>query len=252
MAVTHLVKDKFYKGQIVKKISLGLLIDINAECLGLLRWRSVRGVPKKLQKVGGFLEHLLVSKVNQETTRFTLKLPSAGFDPVRACLHGLCTDQPRAIEPTKEPPFVSLRSRISEPDVADFEFLLTLNAFSARELQGYSYLESDHIDLCLRVARKMRAEKLSPSSFQELLAEAFVDWNPAYVSIRRAFDIKPALIRNLTAAHPFDLNFQSEPHFLDIDDFSTFCPMPEESEESAGPLGSLLGAWDFFLSWFSG
>ena len=39
---------------------------------------------------------------------------------------------------------------------------LTLNAFSARELRGDSCLKTDHIDLCLRIARKMHAEKLTP------------------------------------------------------------------------------------------
>ena len=200
----------------------------------------------RFQKFRGFLGNLLVSKVNRETMRFTLKLPSAGFDP-RVCLHVLCADQPCTIEPTEEPPRVPLRSRISDPDVADFEFLLTLDAFSARELKGVSYLESDHFDRCLRVARKMRAEKLSPSQFQHSLAEFFVDWTLAYVYARRALDINPSLV--IAGGRPDDLSFESEPCVLDLRDFTCFHP---SIPESAGPLQSLLGAWNCFLSWFLG
>lgn len=42
MTIENLVQDKLYDGKIVKKIRAGLLIDINAGCLGLLRWRLVK------------------------------------------------------------------------------------------------------------------------------------------------------------------------------------------------------------------
>lgn len=80
MTIGDIVQDKFYDGKIVKKVPAGLIIDINAECLGLLRWRLVRGVPKKLQKVGGFLGNLLITKVDKEARQFSLKLQGIGFD----------------------------------------------------------------------------------------------------------------------------------------------------------------------------
>ena len=80
MSIRDLVQDKFYDGQIMKRIPAGLLIDIGAECLGLLRWRSVKLVPKKLQKVGGFLGNLMITKLDEEANRFTLKLQTIGFD----------------------------------------------------------------------------------------------------------------------------------------------------------------------------
>ena len=80
MTIEDIVQDKFYDGKIVKKVRAGLMIDINAECLGLLRWRLVRGLPKKLQKVGGFLGNLMITKVDKEAKHFSLKLQGIGFD----------------------------------------------------------------------------------------------------------------------------------------------------------------------------
>ena len=80
MTIEDLVQDKFYEGVIVKKNRTGLLLDINAECLGLLRWRLVKGLPKKLQQVGGFLANLLVTKVDRAGQRVTLKLQGVGFN----------------------------------------------------------------------------------------------------------------------------------------------------------------------------
>lgn len=80
MTIEDVVQDKFYDGKIVKKVPAGLMIDINAESLGLLRWRLIRGLPKKLQKVGGFLGNLLISKVDKEAKHFSLKLQGIGFD----------------------------------------------------------------------------------------------------------------------------------------------------------------------------
>lgn len=80
MTIEDIVQHKFYDGKIVKKVRAGLMIDINAECLGLLRWRLVRGLPKKLQKVGGFLGNLMITKVDKEAKHFSLKLQGIGFD----------------------------------------------------------------------------------------------------------------------------------------------------------------------------
>ncbi|CAE7447604.1 unnamed protein product [Symbiodinium pilosum] len=79
MPIEGLVQDKFYEGKIVKKTRAGLMLDLNAECLGLLRWRLLKGVPKKLQKVGGFLANLLVTKIEKAEQRVILKLQGIGF-----------------------------------------------------------------------------------------------------------------------------------------------------------------------------
>ena len=110
MTIDHLVQDKFYDGKIVRKIGAGLLIDINATCPGLLRWRLVRGVPKELQKVGGFLGNLLVIKKDLEAGRFDLKLQGIGFGydtfaetdykEIHDCIHGW-SELPGAPSPRK-------------------------------------------------------------------------------------------------------------------------------------------------------
>ena len=80
MNIQRLVEDKFYDGKIIKKTPQGMLIDINADSLGLLRWNLLRGIPKKLQKVGGFIGNLLVTKVDLESAHVNLKLQTIGFD----------------------------------------------------------------------------------------------------------------------------------------------------------------------------
>ncbi len=80
MNIQQLVEDKFYDGKIMRKTPQGMLIDINADSLGLLRWNLLRGIPKKLQKVGGFIGNLLVTKVDLESGRVNLKLQTIGFD----------------------------------------------------------------------------------------------------------------------------------------------------------------------------
>lgn len=80
MNIQRLVEDKFYDGKIIRKTPQGMLIDINADSLGLLRWNLLRGIPKKLQKVGGFIGNLLVTKVDVESAHVNLKLQTIGFD----------------------------------------------------------------------------------------------------------------------------------------------------------------------------
>ena len=80
MNIQRLVEDKFYDGKIIRKTPQGMLIDINADSLGLLRWNLLRGIPKKLQKVGGFIGNLLVTKVDLESAHVNLKLQTIGFD----------------------------------------------------------------------------------------------------------------------------------------------------------------------------
>ena len=58
---------------------MGLKIDINATVCGLLRWKWLRGVPRNLQKVGGFLGNLLVTKADPQKGKIDLKLQTIGF-----------------------------------------------------------------------------------------------------------------------------------------------------------------------------
>eukprot|EP00439_Symbiodinium_sp_Y106_P013576 s4424_g1.t4 len=78
VCLTTINKEKMYEGKIVKAFKLGLLLDINADVLGLLRWRHVRGVPRKLLKEGGHLANLRVDKVGD--ARFTLRLECIGHE----------------------------------------------------------------------------------------------------------------------------------------------------------------------------
>ena len=60
---------------------------------------------------------------------------------------------------SQEPPFPPLRSRVAPVDFATFDFLITLEAFSQREVQGDSFLDPSHLEPCLEVGRKMQEEK---------------------------------------------------------------------------------------------
>ena len=71
--------DKPYEGKIVRRTHMGLLIDINATVCGLLRWKCLRGVPRNLQKIGGFLGNLLVSKADALKGKINLKLETIGY-----------------------------------------------------------------------------------------------------------------------------------------------------------------------------
>ncbi|CAE7405869.1 unnamed protein product [Symbiodinium sp. CCMP2592] len=77
LCLSQLSMEKLYEGKIVIAFKLGLLVDINADVLGLLRWKHVKGVPRKLLKEGGNLANLRVEKVRGE--RFTLRLECIGL-----------------------------------------------------------------------------------------------------------------------------------------------------------------------------
>ncbi|CAE7806062.1 fpr1A [Symbiodinium sp. CCMP2592] len=77
LCLSQLSMEKLYQGKIVIAFKLGLLVDINADVLGLLRWKHVKGVPRKLLKEGGNLANLRVEKVRGE--RFTLRLECIGL-----------------------------------------------------------------------------------------------------------------------------------------------------------------------------
>jgi len=77
LCLSQLSTEKLYEGKIVIAFKLGLLVDINADVLGLLRWKHVKGVPRKLLKEGGNLANLRVEKVRGQ--RFTLRLECIGL-----------------------------------------------------------------------------------------------------------------------------------------------------------------------------
>ena len=77
--IGELLKEKHYEGRIERKTRTGLLIDINSTVLGLLRWKWLKGVPRSLQKPGGFLGNLLVTKADPEEGRVNLKIETVGF-----------------------------------------------------------------------------------------------------------------------------------------------------------------------------
>eukprot|EP00435_Cladocopium_sp_Y103_P008168 s1250_g2.t1 len=69
-------------------------------------------------------------------------------------------------------PEINLTDQYKQLEHAD---VLRRDAEAQRALRGDSFLKTDHIDLCLCIARKMRAEKLtSPAEFQDLLAALWV------------------------------------------------------------------------------
>ncbi|CAE7443654.1 unnamed protein product [Symbiodinium microadriaticum] len=65
LCLSQLSTEKLYEGKIVIAFKLGLLVDINADVLGLLRWKNVKGVPRKLLKEGGNLANLRVEKAQR-------------------------------------------------------------------------------------------------------------------------------------------------------------------------------------------
>ncbi|CAE7870853.1 unnamed protein product, partial [Symbiodinium microadriaticum] len=77
LSLSQLSTEKLYEGKIVIAFKLGLLVDINADVLGLLRWKHVKGVPRKLLKQGGNLANLRVEKVRGQ--RLTLRLECIGL-----------------------------------------------------------------------------------------------------------------------------------------------------------------------------
>ena len=126
---------------------------------------------------------------------------------------------------TREPPFAPLRSRIAQSDLPAFEFLVGLRAFSERELRGDSFIDISHVERCLQVAREMAKSELSSLvDFQNLLAATYVDWNPAYIDIRRSLDLNCNLASLTQFTETHDLDFHSELCFLDFGDFLNFQP----------------------------
>jgi hypothetical protein len=72
-----------------------------------------------------------------------------------------------------------LRSRVAAADMDTFDFLVNLQVFSRRELQGKSYLDRGHLLQCLEIGKQMRAEKKETMvDFQEFLAPFLADLRP--------------------------------------------------------------------------
>ena len=78
-----------------------------------------------------------------------------------------------------ESDFPPLRSRVAAADMDTFDFLVNLQVFSRRELQGESYLDRGHLLQCLEIGKQMRAEKKETMvDFQEFLAPFLADLRP--------------------------------------------------------------------------
>ena len=125
---------------------------------------------------------------------------------------------------SQEPPFPPLRSRVAPVDFATFDFLITLEAFSQREVQGDSFLDPSHLEPCLEVGRKMQEEKKeSRCEFQELLAASFDQRHPCYVYLKRALGIP---VNNMMAHLP---NF--EPCLVNVEELLSFQEKAQRQDE---------------------
>ncbi|CAE8616052.1 unnamed protein product [Polarella glacialis] len=80
LPIEELVEGSLFEGQIVRTNRLGLLVDIGATQLGLLRWKLVRGVPKNLLQAGEALANLEVHQIQIKKRRFSLYLMAVGHD----------------------------------------------------------------------------------------------------------------------------------------------------------------------------
>ncbi|CAJ1441707.1 unnamed protein product [Effrenium voratum] len=85
--LSELTRATYYEGQIIKVIRSGILVDVQAMTPGLVRWKSLRGVPRKLLKKGGFLANLRVQKVDEDAQKLCLTFHGLGFghDTVEEC-----------------------------------------------------------------------------------------------------------------------------------------------------------------------
>ena len=77
--IGELAKGKHYEGKIIRQTRMGLVIDIKSTACGLLRWKWLKGVPRSLQKPGGFLGNLLVTKADAAHGKINLKIETIGF-----------------------------------------------------------------------------------------------------------------------------------------------------------------------------
>ncbi|CAJ1327426.1 unnamed protein product [Effrenium voratum] len=85
--LSELTRATYYEGQIIKVMRSGILVDVQAMTPGLVRWKSLRGVPRKLLKKGGFLANLRVQKVDEDAQKLCLTFHGLGFghDTVEEC-----------------------------------------------------------------------------------------------------------------------------------------------------------------------
>lgn len=69
-----------HEGMIAKCTRKGVLIDFGSVSQGLVRWKDLRGVPKKLLQKGEVLSNLEVQKVDMEKKHVFLHLVPVGHD----------------------------------------------------------------------------------------------------------------------------------------------------------------------------
>jgi hypothetical protein len=182
-----------------------------------------------------------------------------------SCLHGMsivvdtwvpCKDRPADLALLKdwEPSFPPLRTRVAAADLATFDFLLGVNAFSSREVSGDSFLQDDHLELCLAVGRAMLVEnKASPLEFQELLAASFIDCNPRYVYLKRRLDAPPGCMKMAMGKDAVPLS-SPEPCHLDTRDFLSFHQEAQLGQSAQDGEGAWRISWTSALTavatWF--
>lgn len=71
----QLICGERVEGRIVRVAGrLGLLVDVAAEKLGLLRWRECRGAPRRMLRHGEVLTNLIILDVDASKDRFSLGL----------------------------------------------------------------------------------------------------------------------------------------------------------------------------------
>ncbi|CAE7356399.1 unnamed protein product [Symbiodinium sp. CCMP2456] len=105
--LASVAKGKTYEGRIVKAFKLGLLIEIDADVRALLRWKHVKGVPRKLLKEGCWLAFLRVDKVKGTRVCLCLECPGSdshetieedGYEEILARVHEWAGLEPKVLD----------------------------------------------------------------------------------------------------------------------------------------------------------
>lgn len=130
-----------------------------------------------------------------------------------ACVVPASSLMPGCQKKVLTPPVCPLRRQIPSGDLATYDFLLKLKVFSLRDVRGDSILDPDHLDLRLRVGRKMMAEEESSLlKFEELLAQSFMNWNPMCVYVKRRLAVQFDARSGLEAATSQPIHPKSHCH----------------------------------------
>jgi len=100
---------KLYEGNVVKVLPTGVLVDIGIQVPGLLRWKSLKGVPRKMCQKGCPLANLRVHQVNYVQLQFELHLKGVGqgfdtfeeddYDDIVSRVFHWAREDPSAVDP---------------------------------------------------------------------------------------------------------------------------------------------------------